>query len=177
VQLNVPAFDPDPYSGLEAQLAAGGIHITTLGELAGDPDRDRKLFELFWEVAEDVPHEDAEVQRPDFDEWVRWGVYDPVILQDGYCLAVRGDEYVGLREMGAEPGSRVLISGLLGVRREFRRRGIALALELRAIDFALEHGYPLLKTCTAFVNTPMQALFDKLRYDRAPEWLQCQKDL
>jgi len=177
VQLNVPSFDPGPYLDLEANLEAGGIHIKSLTELAGDPDRDHKLFELFWQVAEDVPHEEAQVQRPNFEEWVRWGVYDPVILHDGYFLAVQGDEYVGLREMGVEPGSQVLISGLLGVRREFRRRGIALALELRAISYAAAHGYPLLKTCTAAVNAPMQALFNKLGYDRAPEWLQCQKDL
>jgi GNAT superfamily N-acetyltransferase len=177
VQLNVPAFDPVPYSDLEARVTASDIHIKTLAELAGDPDRDHKLFELFWQVAKDVPHEEAQVHRPNFEEWVRWGVYDPVILQDGYFLAVQGDEYVGLREMGVEPGSQVLISGLLGVRQGFRRQGIALALELRAIGYAAEHGYPLLKTCTAAVNAPMQALFDKLGYDRSPEWLQCQKDL
>ena len=177
VQLDVNAFDPSPYAVLESKLKAEGIIIKTLRELASDPDRDLKVYNLYWEVNEDVPHEGDASEKPDFDEWLAWGLNDPSILHDAYFIAVRGDEYIGLRELGKYPDSDMLLGGLLGVRREYRNRGIGLAMQLRGIYYAKENHYPALKTCTAVQNHPMQALFNKLGYVRDPEWQQCQKDI
>ena len=177
VSLDIAAFDPSPYAGLEAQLQIKGYVIKSLREMKSDPDRDRKIHSLYWELSEDVPREGLEVQKQSFDEWVKWGLNDPTILHDAYFITVHGDEYVGLRELGKDPDNDVLLGGLLGVRRAHRRQSIGLAMQLRGIAYAREHGYPELKTCTAIQNLPMQALFNKLGYARAPEWLQCQKDI
>jgi ribosomal protein S18 acetylase RimI-like enzyme len=48
---------------------------------------------------------------------------------------------------------------------------------MRDIAYAREHGYRLIRDCTAVQNAPMQALFTRLGYARAPEWQQCQKDI
>ena len=82
-----------------------------------------------------------------------------------------------MRELGKDPDNDVLQGGLLDVRRAYRQQGIGLAMQLRGIAYARAHGYPVLKTCTAIQNTPMQTLFNKLGYARDPEWLQCQKDI
>jgi len=145
--------------------------------MGSDPDRDRKLYNLYWEVTEDVPHEGQQTKHPDFDEWVAWGLNDPSVIPDAYFIAMHGEKYIGLRELGTYLDSDVLLGSLLGVRREYRGRGIGLALQLRGIAYAREHGFRLLKTCTAVQNAPMQALFSKLGYRRDPEWQQCQKDL
>jgi GNAT superfamily N-acetyltransferase len=177
VYLDVVAFDPDPYAGLEAKLAAQGIVIKTLREMESDPDRDHKLYDLYWETDVDIPHEGDGIQKPPFDEWLGWGLNDPSLLRDAYFIAARGDNYIGLRELGGHSDQDTLLGGLLGVRREYRQRGIGLALQLRGIAYAKAHGYRLLKTCTAIQNAPMQALFNKLGYARSPEWQQCQNDL
>jgi mycothiol synthase len=177
VHLDVISFDPEPYTGLEPKLKAEGIAIKTLRELGSDPSRDRKLYDLYWDAGEDVPHEGEQVERPAFDEWVKWGLNDPSILHDAFFIAMLGDEYIGLRELCKYPDSDMLLGSLLGVRREYRKRGIGLAMQLRGIAYAREHGYRLLKTCTAIQNAPMQALFNKLGYTRDPEWQQCQKDI
>jgi GNAT superfamily N-acetyltransferase len=177
VHLDITSFDPSPYADLEAKLQDKGFVIKTLREMESDPDRDRKIHSLYWEAFEDVPQEDFQVEKQDFDEWVKWGLNDPTILPDAYFIAVRGDEYVGLRELGKRPDGNALLGGLLGVRRVYRKQGIGLAMQLRGIAYAREHGYPQLKTCTAAHNFPMQALFNKLGYARDPEWLQCQKDI
>jgi mycothiol synthase len=177
VHLDVTSFDLSPYVGLEAKLLEKGIVIKTLHDLETDPNRDRKVYDLYWEVEEDVPHEDDRIERQSFDEWVGWGLNDPAILHHAYCVAVQGDSYIGLSEWGKEPGSDAVIGGLAGVRRAHRKQGIGLALHLRGIAYAREHGYRVLKTCTAAHNVPMQALFDKLGFARDPEWLQCQKDM
>ena len=177
VHLDITSFDPSPYADLEAKLHEKGVVIKTLREMESDPDRDRKIHALYWEAFEDVPQEDFQVEKRDFDDWVKWGLNDPTILPDAYFIAVRGDEYVGLRELGKRPDGNALLGGLLGVRRAYRKQGIGLAMQLRGIAYAREHGYPELKTCTAVHNFPMQALFNKLGYTRDPEWLQCQKDI
>ena len=146
-------------------------------KIRSDIGRNRKVYDLYWEANEDVPHEGEQTEKPDFDQWLTWGLNDPSILQDAYFIAVRGDEYIGLRELGTYPGSDMLLGSLLGVRRAYRNRGVGLAMQLRGIAYAREHGYRLLKTCTAVHNIPMQALFNKLGYARDPEWLQCQKDI
>ncbi|MBL8096861.1 MAG: GNAT family N-acetyltransferase [Anaerolineales bacterium] len=177
VHLEIGAFDPAPYAGQEAALAKTGIVIKTLRDLESDRDRDRKLYELYWETVDDVPQEDTRIVPPPFDEWVTWGLNDPTILPDAYFIAVHGDTYIGLRELGRDPDNHVLQGGLLGVRRAYRGRGIGLAMQLRGIAYARAHGFPTLKTCTAVQNGPMQAMFNKLGYRRDPEWLQCQKNL
>jgi len=177
VRLEIASFDPSPYAGLEASLREKGFVIKTLREMETDPQRDRKLFDLYWETSADMPHEDLEVETPTFEEWVKWGVNDPSLLPDAYFIALRGDEYVGLRELYRDPDSQALLGGLLGVRRVYRKQGIGLAMQLRGIAYAREHGCAELKTCTGVQNAAMQALFNKLGYARDPEWLQCQKDI
>jgi RimJ/RimL family protein N-acetyltransferase len=135
------------------------------------------VYDLYWDSNEDVPHEGEGSERPPFDEWLSWGLNDPSVLHEAYSIAVRGEEYIGLRELGRYPDSDMLLGSLLGVRREYRQRGIGLAMQLRGIAFAKANGYRVLKTCTAVQNVPMQALFNKLGYTRDPEWQQCQKDL
>ncbi len=176
VHLDVAAFDPGPFAALETNLNAQGISLKTLRELASDPGRDRKLYELYWQVDQDVPHEEAEIEVTDFDEWLTW-LNDPSVSPDAYLIAVRGDEYVGLRELGQYQDSDVLLGGLMGVRRDARNRGIGLAMQLRGIAYAREHGYRTIKDCTAIQNAPMQTLFNRLGYVRDPEWQQCQKDI
>ncbi len=177
VHLDVAAFDPSPYTHLEVRLKEKGIVIKTVRELEDDPERDRKIYELYCEVEADLPREEAEVIKPEFEDWLKWGLYDPTILHDAYFVAVRGDEYIGLRELGKDPDNHMLLGGMLGVRRAERKQGIGLALQLRGIAYARDGAYPMLKTCTAIQNVPMQALFNKLGYARDPEWQQCQKDL
>lgn len=176
VHLDVTSFDPSPYKSLEPNLNAQGIIINSVVELKSDPERDRKIYELSCIVEEDVPHEGEEIVKPTFEDWMGWVLNDPSILQEAYLIAVHGDDYVGLREIGNYSDHDVLLGSLLGVRREYRKRGIALAMLVRNISYAREHGYRLLKDCTAIQNMPMQAMFNQLGFSRAPEWQQCQKD-
>lgn len=116
VHLDVASFDPNPYADLEAKLLVKGIVIKTLRDMESDPNRDRKIYDLYCEADEDLPHEEMQIEKPDFDEWVKWGLNHPTILQDAYFIAVRGDEYIGLRELYKDLDNNVLLGSLLGYR-------------------------------------------------------------
>ncbi len=176
VHLEIASFDPGPYAGLEPKLNACGIFIKTVRELEYDPDRDRKIYDLYWEVSQDVPHEETEEEKPSFEDWLSWGLNPASTREDAYFIATHADRYIGLRELYKHTDNNALLGSLLGVRRAYRGRGIGLAMQLRGIAYAREHGYSQLKTCTAVQNAPMQALFNKLGYARDPEWQQCQNE-
>lgn len=172
--LDVMAFDPAPHVGLEEQLRDQGIEIKSLREMEHDPDRDRKVYALYWEAMEDVPKEHP-ITPMAFDEWAEWTLKDPQVVHEGYFIAVCGESYVGISEFGASGDGDVLWAGLVGVRRRFRGRGIARAMQIRAIDYARTFGHSVIKTSTSVTNRPMLALYGRLGFNAQPDWLQLEK--
>lgn len=53
--LDLPSFDPAPFADAERRVLEQGIEIRPYPELAQDPDRDRKIWELDMEVSADMP--------------------------------------------------------------------------------------------------------------------------
>jgi len=176
LQLDVLAFDPGPHVGLEEQLRNQGIEIKSLRDLEHDSNRDRKVYDLYWEATEDVPKEHS-ITPMAFDEWVEWTLRDPLVAHEGYFIAVCGESYVGISEFGGSGDDDVLRAGLVGVRRSYRGRGIAQAMQVRAINYARTHGHPLIKTSTSVTNRPMLALYGRLGFDPQPDWIQLEKAL
>jgi GNAT superfamily N-acetyltransferase len=172
--LDVTAFDPSPYSGIEDRLRRQGIEIKTLRELKGDPDRDRKLYDLDWEVTRDEPGSGDDT-RVDFETFVRDGINASSRLPDGYFVAVHGSEYIGLCLLNANKADRTLDHGITGVRRAYRRRGIATAMKVRAIEYAQEHGHPTIKTGNRVGNRAMLAINKRLGFVRQRDWISYEK--
>jgi RimJ/RimL family protein N-acetyltransferase len=111
----------------------------------------------------------------DFAEWAAWTLQDPLVPHDGYVIAVCVDDYIGISEFGINPSDQTLQAGLVGVKKAFRKQGIALAMHLRAISFARSNGYALIKTSTSTGNEPMRALYEQLGFIRQPDWIQFEK--
>jgi GNAT superfamily N-acetyltransferase len=177
VHLEVANFDLSPYQDLENELKADAIQIYTLRELVGDGARDRKLYDLYMSLSKDVPSEYSEFTPSPYEDWESWCLNDPSTDWDAFFVAVHGNEYIALHELGTLSSGPDLLGGLLGTLPDYRGKGIGLALMLRAIVFARQNGIAVFRTCTARCNTRMQILFDKLGFSRDPEWLQCQKDI
>lgn len=168
--LDLRAFDAARYAGAQERVQAQAMRIVTLPELAADPERDRKLYDLVWEIRQDFPELDPPT-RESFETFCAQYLYHEAMLPDAYFVAVRGSEYVGYSyHTRLTDDSRIRI-GQTGVRRSCRRQGIALALKLRGIGYAQARGYQTMRTVNAATNRGMLALNEQLGFRKRPAWI------
>lgn len=171
-RLDVASFDPTPYLGAEERTIATGIDFTTYAELASDPDRDRKLYELDMTLSHDVPHPEP-LTPISFEFYADRVLNDPDLLPDGWFVALdrATGQYVGMCQLWNSQASDDLYNGLTGVLRSHRRRGIALALKLRSIAHAKSLGRPTIKTWNESNNRAMLSINEALGFVKQPAWI------
>jgi mycothiol synthase len=171
-RLDVAAFDASPYAGVQERTEATGIVFKTIADLAADPDRDRKLYELDAELSHDVPS--PEPHTPiSFEFFLHRVLEDPDLIPEAYFVAVDAatGEYAGMSQLWHSQGSADLYNGLTGVKRTYRRRGIALALKLRGIAYARAQGRPTIKTWNESNNRAMLSINEALGFVKQPVWI------
>lgn len=166
------------YSSYSKKAFDEGIAITSLAdERRQDPECLKKLYDLVQTVAADMPMPD-QFTPTSYEQWMAAEINAPGLAPDGYMIAKDGSNYVGMSTVWlAEKEAKGLYQGLTGVRREYRRRGIAMALKLRVIDFAKRNGYERVKTWNASINAPMLAINHKLGFKRQVGWITFEKNL
>lgn len=170
--LDLATYDDAPFAGRVEAVIAGGIRIATLAELlAEDPDAWRPIHEMQDEIGRDVPSPDERTSI-DFDAWLRRVVDNPNLMPDGYFVALDGPTPVGVSNLWRVQADPTIVeTGLTGVRRSHRRRGIALALKLRALDHARSQGFRKVKTWNAHANAGMLAINEALGFQKQPAWI------
>jgi len=176
-RLNVQGFDFAPYAGHIESVEAQGIRLVPLSELQADPEHKRKLYELEKELGEDVPHVDTYTPIS-FEIYVKRFLQSPDLFPQAWYIALDGDRYAGMSALWKSQGNpQELYTGLTGVQREYRRRGIALALKLQTIAHAKSQGYQTLKTWNESNNRPMLSINERLGYVKQPAWIVFAKEL
>jgi mycothiol synthase len=175
--LDVASCDLSAYAGLESTLSSQSITFTNLAELQKvDPGALHKFHALFSEVRLDVPRSepatpisyeffiDNIINSPDFDGRM-------------FLVALDGETYIGFTGMFPFGETNALDQWLTGVKRDYRKRNIALALKVRAVQFAKENGYTSIRTDNDSSNTGMLAINDKLGFKRGAASLSLLKDI
>ena len=170
-RLDVAAFDPARFAGAGERARAAGVTICTLRELESDPDRDRKLHELETDLLRDVPHAD-EPTPLSLERYRTVVLQSPNLLPDAFFVAVApGGDYVGSSALWKRPADDHLDTGLTGVRPAWRRKGIALALKLRAVAYAQAVGAPVIRTENEVGNRGMLSINEQLGFVPQPAWV------
>lgn len=175
-RLDVAAYDPAAFEADAERVRRQGIEVRSVAELRGDPDRDRKLHALVMEIDADVPSVHPFTPL-DFDYWVEHRLNRPNRLHEGSFVAVDGGDYVGYTSLSTWSLPGVLDTGITGVRRSHRRRGIAMAVKLRALEYAKRTGAREVRTWNATTNQGMLAINIRLGFQRQPAWIELVKDL
>ena len=175
-ELDVATFDSSPYRDLIRRLKEEGIAIHSLAELVGDPDRNRKLYDLVHELLADTRMAHIHQKLP-FDKWVNRSLNREDIPFEGYFVAIDGGAYVGKTHFETEESDDTLLTKLTGVLKSHRRRGIAVALKVASIEWARKQGHSRILTDNESNNTPVLALNERLGFKKLPEWIFYEKRL
>lgn len=175
-KLDTTTFDWSPYAGIAARVAEHNITIKSLRDLVDDPERDRKVYDLMTAVGPDLPTT-TPYTPPEFETVTARRNNDPNFLPEAYFVAVHNDQYIATSAVFNSQSNEHLWTGLTGTRREYRRKGIALALKLRVIRYAQEHGRRWIYTDNASTNRPMLAINERLGFQRMPAWIWFTKTL
>ena len=145
-----------------------GLVMTTLAER---PDLVAGVHAVALETFDDIPGGDQPMAAGDLDEFRARDVDRPSMPPDGFMVAIEEEtgEVVGY-------ASLIILAGvgqhdMTAVRRAWRGRGIATALKLATIRWAIDHGLSALETGNDEANQPMQAVNRRLGYERQPDEL------
>ena len=167
--LDLADFDAARFEGAEERPTREGLAVRTLVEVAASgPEALRALHELHNVCRRDQPPREEHAEPIPFEAWEAHHAQGSAVLAPGSFVAVDGARYVGLStlEQAGPPVSATLSAGFTGVHPDYRGRGIALALKLRTIRWAREHGYARISTGHNSENAPMVRLSERLGFRR-----------
>ncbi len=177
-RLDVSSVKLGTFRDYPEKVQSQGIILTTLAEARREGQESlKKLHELVQIISADMPSP-APFTPTSYEQWEAFELKSPNLLPEGYMIAKDGSKYVGLStvwRIDKEP--RSLVQGNTGVRREYRGKGIAMALKLGVIDFARRNGYEKVKTWNASDNASMLAVNTKLGFKREVGWITLEKSL
>lgn len=166
--LDLERFDPAPFAGHVERLQAQGLRFFSFAETDGSEEARRRLYEVRMATARDDPAQEEDEEWP-YEQFVRDVFEASQFRPEGQVFAADVDRWIGIAAVGdAEPG--MMFNAFTGVRREYRGRGIALALKLLATDFARRAGVAGIRTNNDSENAPMLAINRRLGYVPEAGW-------
>jgi GNAT superfamily N-acetyltransferase len=152
--LDLATFDERRFAGVVAAAEATGLRFFTLADEPGEK-RLRGLYDLLRKTIFDIPGCDVAEFEP-FEQW-RQEMQDGGIRLDCQWLAADGDRIVGTTAL-VPKASGAMYTFHTSVDREYRGRGIALALKLLSIETARRYGAHRMRTNNDAENAPMLAV-------------------
>jgi len=139
----------------EAPLPAG-VEVVSI---AYRPELLREAYAL----ARDEGHSDMAIDGDvlvTLEDWLR----DEATLPAGSFVALEGGRIVGYSGLMRHDNPGVAEDGLTVVARDWRRRGLAIALKRLELAWAREHGFSEVLTWTQGRNEGMRAVNERLGY-------------
>lgn len=178
-RLDVAGFDFPAFRPALDRAPAGGVEITTLAaERAKSHEHLRRLHAVEAEIASDVPRPPDDVHTPvPFGLWMEQVVEAPWSIPQAYFIAGVDGEYAGVSSLFRPQVGDWLNQGLTGVRRPFRSRGIATALQVRTVEHARDVGVREIRTWNEIDNRRILAINAKFGFVHQPAWITWRKDL
>ena len=178
-ELDVQSFDAVPFAHRAQKLVAEGIEFITAKQLKAECPDDwmEQLYQLEVAVAEDIPRSEEEYTPRTFDEYADFRLKNINFIPESYFIARENGQCVGnsiLKKNMADVTK--LQTALTGTLRSHRRRGIATALKVKAIQYARAMGVKTIETDNEESN-PMYQINLQLGFEPKPAYLDFEKPL
>ncbi|HYF90888.1 MAG TPA: GNAT family N-acetyltransferase [Symbiobacteriaceae bacterium] len=174
-QLDLEAFDEAPFAGEVTRLEAEGIRFMTMAD-PHDEELERSVWAMQKAANADEPGCEDE-PFPPFEEWRKDFLEHELCPRDLFIVAVDGERAVGLTAAARNPKSGNVNTRFTGVDRDYRGRGIALAVKVLLFRAARRYGAKWTKTGSDSRNAPMLAINRKLGYVYMPGMYKCSKTM
>ena len=175
LRLDVRSFEKGHVRPLRNADATGqAITVSALSELIPTvPDWKRRCWELDWEIVRDIPSSDAPT-RPTIERY-SCDLEDPAFTPESWFIAHCAGKWVGMSTMSTDPSTPgTFYTGVTGVRRDYRRQGVATAMKLRGIEYVRAQGGKIIETDNE-ENNPMLDLNLALGFKLGPTFLEFRK--
>jgi ribosomal protein S18 acetylase RimI-like enzyme len=182
-RLDVPSFDASPFRKSLSRFEASGLQVHTVSELLNiDPDCWPKVHELDAKIMADVPMPEPFTPL-ELEQFVK-ETADPIrgFNADAWFIAVVPSvegvgEYVGLSCLWNDTTNPAkMYTGLTGVLRSHRRKGVATTLKIRGINYASRQSATVIETNNE-ENNPMFQLNVALGFREVTAFLEYEKRL
>jgi mycothiol synthase len=174
--LDTQAFDLERLEKYPQRLQKYGYRFQTFTELTSDPGRNRKMYDLYWDVLLDIPSPEPR-QVMSFEDYEERMLRHPELF-GAHFLALHHGQYVGLCILLPHGRARYeLYADTLGIRRAYRGRGIAQALSHCGIKYAKSQGYSLISADNFVGNHGIIALLANLGFGNRTVWILFSKSL
>jgi GNAT superfamily N-acetyltransferase len=181
-KLDLKKFDFTQFDDPAPTLTANGITLTTLGHEIENLrfeqayHKVKRAYEMSNECAQDIPTPDG-VSSISFERFLDLTVASPTTDLKSFQLAKHGDKYVGMSHLVISEKDPVMYQALTGILRDYRRKGIALALKLQGIRYAITKGFQYVRTNNDTVNVGMLAINRDLGFVPEPSWIHFQREV
>ena len=148
---------------LRDRLQGEGIETVAFPAIDSPHARD-ELYRLTVQIWRDMPHEPHVDWEDPAPETFRRSIFErPGVLLDGFYVARDGERLVGLSYLVRRPDGDAEV-GDTGVRRDYRRRGIARALKMMVTRYATENRITRVHTDNRADNAGMLAINRELGF-------------
>jgi GNAT superfamily N-acetyltransferase len=161
--LDLPSCNVEHFLPQVEIVRQEGTEVKPIAQLTDDPERDRKLHNLYVRTLRGIENVD-EVQIADFETFAQ---SLPTMNQELYFVAVKDGDYIAMWQLETA-ASNTLFGGILGVDEEYRQRGVAIALVVQSIAYAKSYRYSKLIAYTAEYNKPTLTLAEKMGFTHLP---------
>ena len=179
--VELATFDPAPFKSRVDEVRRSGIVLRTIEEIIDGHDgesRERFIRELhaaekpMWE---DVPWATPTPHWP-FERFRQMAFESGQMIADASVIAYDGDTIAALTTTGKRE-SRDGYTWMTGVGRDYRGRGLAIAIKVEALLRAKAKGLRAMLTTNDEPNKAMRQINAKLGYQTLPAYVQLEKPL
>ncbi len=175
--LDVTTFDSTPFEGAFERARAADVVFKTVAELPDNEATQRLLYDaITGSLLPDVPFAEP-LAIWAFEVWLDRAWRNPNKNPESWFLAFHGQDLIGMSELYRSDDPTLLTTGLTAVKRDYRRKGVALSLKLLGVAYAKGREVKRIATMNHSINRPMLSINEALGFVKKPALIRLKKRL